>query len=78
MTAQSVSALSAAQLAQVQNEDLRGPGRRNRVEKRLPSSSRDAARATMKSVKDVRINWRQYDTSDTVGANMRKHSGRLP
>jgi len=32
----------------------------------------------MKSVKDVRINWRQYNTSDTVGANMRKHSGRLP
>ena len=32
----------------------------------------------MKSVKDVRIKWRQYNTSDMVGADMRKHSGWLP
>ena len=34
------------------------------------------ARATMKD--EVRINWRQCNTSDTVGADMRKHSGQLP
>jgi len=32
----------------------------------------------MKSVKGVRIKWRQCNTSDTVGTDMRKHSGRLP
>jgi len=29
-------------------------------------------------MKEVRINWRQYNTSDTVGTDMREHSGQLP
>jgi len=34
--------------------------------------------AAKETMKEGRVNWRQCNTSDTVGTNMRKHSGQLP